>query len=410
METARATRRRAARIAPAGAILALVAWSVGQAIAQGNDAQVARGKELYAQLKCSICHVLGGKGGRSGPALDDAGKKLPPDKMEAFLKAPSSVNPRSAMPPTRGSADDIRALAAYMNSLGAAPVAAAPEASIAWGHQLFASKHCFYCHQIGTKGGKLGPALDQAQQKNKRTREFLIAHFKNPAAATPGSTMPALDATEPEVQSLAYYVESLKPGASVPTIVLPAPGEGGKEPSVVEGEALYYAVACSSCHAVGPKGTHVGPALDAFGASGRKEDWIIGLFQNPDQTAPGTTMPTVQGTDRQLKSLALYLLTLKTQVTPTPEIGGRVYVQRDCAACHGAKATGTKLGPSLRTQAMQGRTDAWILEHLKDPAAVTPGSNMPRIWASDWEMQSLLNYLKQVRTQAAQARARGTAG
>src|SRR2546423_1866673 len=114
--------RRSARIVrnASAAILALVAWTVGAAVAQNNDAQVARGKELYTQLKCSICHTLAGKGGRAGPPLDDIAKKLPPDKMEAFLKAPSSLNPRSSMPPTRGNPDDIKAVAALMSTLGAA--------------------------------------------------------------------------------------------------------------------------------------------------------------------------------------------------------------------------------------------------------------------------------------------------
>jgi mono/diheme cytochrome c family protein len=183
----------------------------------------------------------------------------------------------------------------------------------------------------------------------------------------------------------------------VPAIVLPSPAEGGAEPSVVEGEALYHAAACNSCHVLGGKGNPVGPALDSFGGSGRKLDWLLARFHNPDQLAPGTTMPVVQGTDRQLRSMADYLLTLKTQVTPTAELGQKIFAERNCSHCHGSDARGTKIAPALAGAPQAPRTDAWIVLHLHDPAAVTPDSVMPRVWASDWELQSLLDYLKKLR-------------
>ncbi len=54
-------------------------------------------------------------------------------------------------------------------------------------------------------------------------------------------------------------------------------------------------------------------------------------------------------------------------------------------------------GPALAGAKSPARTDAWILEHFRNPAAVTPNSVMPRVWAAPWEMQSLLDYLKGLR-------------
>ena len=331
-----------------------------------------------------------------GPALDDAGKKWTVDKLVAFLSAPSSVNPDSAMPPLHGTPEQIRAVAGYMMSLGGTPKVVAPEPDIAIGQQLFASEHCFYCHQIGNKGGKLGPALDQEAQRH-RTPEFLATHFKNPSAVTPGSVMPAIVLNETQVQSLIFYIQSLKPGVPVPAIVLPSPGQGGTEPSVVEGEALYSAVNCSSCHTIGGKGTYVGPALDYEGNSGRTTEWLLAHFQRPDEVAPGTMMPVVQGTDRQLRSLAMFLLSQLTRIVPSAERGKQIYAQRSCGHCHGPNAQGTKTGPALAGAKGTARSDAWILEHFRNPSAVTPYSVMPRVWAAPWEMQSLLDYLKGLR-------------
>jgi mono/diheme cytochrome c family protein len=394
----RCAPRRPAPLLVAAIVLSPVAWALCQVRAQGEGADVAQGKVLYASNKCSICHSIDAKGGSVGPALDDAGKKWTPDKLVAFLQAPSSVNPDSSMPPMHGTPEQIHAVAAYVLTLGGTPRVVAPEANITMGQQLFASEHCFYCHRISTKGGRLGPALDQEGEKH-RSPEFLATHFKDPSAVTPGSVMPAIKLRDVQVQSLVFYIQSLKPGVLPPAIVLPAPAEGGSEPSVVEGEALFSAVSCNSCHAIGGKGTTVGPALDSEGVIGRKLYWLLAHFQTPDEVVPGTIMPVVQGTDRQLRSLAMYMLSLTRAIVVTAELGQQLYANRNCGYCHGSDAKGTKIGPALAgPRTGRERTDAWILEHFRDPTAVTPTSTMPRVWASPWEYQSLLEYLKTLRT------------
>jgi mono/diheme cytochrome c family protein len=390
-------RRRPAPLLVAAIVLSPIAGSLCLDQAQGEDAAVTQGKALYVQNKCSICHSIGGKGGSVGPPLDDAGKKWTPDKLGAFLPAPASVNPDSAMPPMHGTPAEIHAVATYLMTLGGTPQVVVQEANISIGQQSFASEHCFYCHRIGNKGGRLGPALDQEGDKH-RSPEFLATHFKDPAAVTPGSVMPAIKLSDVQVQSLVFYIQSLKPGVLPPAIVLPAPAEGGTEPSIVEGEALYSAVSCNSCHAIGGKGTAVGPALDSEGVTGRKLYWLLAHFQTPDEVVPGTLMPVVQGTDRQLRSLTMYMLSLTRPIVVTAELGRQLYGNRSCGYCHGGDAKGTKIGPALSGPRPEPvRTDAWILEHFRDPTGVTPTSTMPRVWAAPWEYQSLLEYLKTLR-------------
>ncbi|MBI3912277.1 MAG: cytochrome c [Armatimonadetes bacterium] len=101
-----------------GAVLGLVLLAgLFFAFMQADAAEVARGKQLYTEKKCSVCHSIAGQGGRAGPALDGVGKKWTLDKMVAFLRSPSSVNPKSAMPPARGTPEEIRSIAAYVMSL-----------------------------------------------------------------------------------------------------------------------------------------------------------------------------------------------------------------------------------------------------------------------------------------------------
>lgn len=278
-------------------------------------------------------------------------------------------------------------------AVDATPTVQQPEqASAAHGAQLFASWHCFYCHRIGTRGGRVGPALD-GDLTRKRTHAFLLEHFKNPAAATPFARMPVIPASDTELEALARYIGSLQPGAATPVIALPALAIRGSGPTLAEGKALYEAANCRSCHALGGKGAAVGPALDREGATGRKTAWLLALFRDPDAVVPGTTMPVVQGTDRQLRSLARYLLSLQARITPTAALGRRIYTERNCAYCHGGAGKGTPFGPALAGKRGPVRNDVWVLEHFRAPAGVTPNTIMPRAAAADWEWEALLKYL-----------------
>jgi mono/diheme cytochrome c family protein len=266
---------------------------------------------------------------------------------------------------------------------------------IAEGRQIFARMECFYCHRIGSRGGRLGPALDRGSG-SKRSPAFLRAHFQNPAAVVPGSAMPIIAMSDAEERSLILYLQSLTPGARAPLITLPevAIGSAGPQPSFEEGQALYRAAACDNCHLIAGRGVAVGPALDSFGRSGRKAPWLLAHFHDPDEVAPGTPMPPVVGTPRQLQSLASYLLSLRAVTSPTTALGQRVYAQRNCGYCHGSNGRGGQIGPRLAGVRQRRWTDAWLFEHTRDPAAVTPHSRMPRVWMSEWELQSLLDYMR----------------
>jgi cytochrome c2 len=151
----------------------------------------------------------------------------------------------------------------------AAAEAGSAERNAAEGRQLFAQMNCFYCHRIGSRGGRLGPALDRGNWR-ATPPGFLRAHFRNPAAVVPGSVMPIIPMSDAEAQALIAYLASLKPGAPAPMITLPALTGNGTQSTVAEGHALYRAAACDNCHLIAGRGAAVGPALDSFGRSGSR--------------------------------------------------------------------------------------------------------------------------------------------
>lgn len=47
---------------------------------------------------CQACHMVGGKGGAVGPALDGVASRFDAQKLDAWLRDPQSIKPGTAMP------------------------------------------------------------------------------------------------------------------------------------------------------------------------------------------------------------------------------------------------------------------------------------------------------------------------
>jgi mono/diheme cytochrome c family protein len=91
-------------------------------VAMAQDA--AKGEQLYAAQKCSMCHQVAGKGNKLSP-LDGVGKKLTAEQTREWIVAPDAAATKAkstkkpAMPKTYAKlpAADVDALVAYMQSL-----------------------------------------------------------------------------------------------------------------------------------------------------------------------------------------------------------------------------------------------------------------------------------------------------
>jgi mono/diheme cytochrome c family protein len=101
----------------------LVVVSAAPALAGGSQ-DVEKGKAVYAAQKCSMCHNIGGAGGKSS-ALDGVGKKLSEADIRAWIVTPKEMEKKTKstkkppMPDRYGKlpAADLDALVAYMASL-----------------------------------------------------------------------------------------------------------------------------------------------------------------------------------------------------------------------------------------------------------------------------------------------------
>jgi len=87
-------------------------------------------------------------------------------------------------------------------------VPAVTSPSVIAGRILYDKNGCAACHSIHGKGGTIGPELTHIG--NKRDRDWLNRHFKDPKALSPGSIMPKVTLPDKQLNELTDYMLSLK--------------------------------------------------------------------------------------------------------------------------------------------------------------------------------------------------------
>jgi mono/diheme cytochrome c family protein len=85
---------------------------------------------------------------------------------------------------------------------------------------------------------------------------------------------------------------------------------GAATGNVANGQKLYAAQSCATCHKIGGKGGKLGPDLSKEGTK-RNAQWLVVFFKKPAAKYPKGTMPPVKGSQKDLQDLAAYMLTLK---------------------------------------------------------------------------------------------------
>jgi mono/diheme cytochrome c family protein len=222
---------------------------------------------------------------------------------------------------------------------------------LARGQAVFEDSGCIGCHKLHGSGGVIGPELDRVGAT--RSPEWLLKHFKNPAAVTPGSAMPPLGAGDADLQALTLYVMSFtgEPLSAYYVSMKTLPG-------TLAGRRLYEERGCPSCHSLAGKGGNIGPPLDQV-AKRRDPQWLIAHFKSPQAISPGTIMPQFDFSEQEIRALTQFLLSLsdtnvigflKTPATMTPvERGKAVYKKFGCAGCHGLEAQGAIPNPNAKT-------------------------------------------------------------
>lgn len=146
---------------------------------------VQEGRVLFAGL-CVTCHGFEGAGGEAPPLNRPTLLAAPDD--ESLRKVISDGIPNRGMPRVRRTTEnELRALVAYVRSLGARPQP--PTTGDARrGAALYAKLGCAGCHIINGQGGSLGPSLGDIGRM--RGPQYLRQAIAEPGAALPRGTLP----------------------------------------------------------------------------------------------------------------------------------------------------------------------------------------------------------------------------
>jgi ubiquinol-cytochrome c reductase cytochrome b subunit len=167
------------------------------------------------------------------------------------------------------------------------------------GAALFASQNCKACHPGSGKKG-IGPDLTRMPAEH-RIAAWLIPHFKNPTQMVPGSTMPPVTLSGPQLDALSAFVLKLAPQNEDELRAAPA--------FALQGATVYQTSHCDSCHQVNGAGMKVGPPLNGV-AQHRDRTWLEQHFRDPQTTSKGTIMPAYQFSNSDMDAICQYLLAL----------------------------------------------------------------------------------------------------
>jgi len=214
------------------------------------------------------------------------------------------------------------------------------------GQRVFNDKGCSQCHSIGGSGGNKAPDLSGVAQGGDPDAwpTAMLNHagsMVGPITSSLG-TWPQFAGTE--MNDLISYASSSAPLKARQTQATSGNTERGW--SVFQSR-------CMLCHAVRGHGGSIGPELGPDHYLPLSPARFAGLMWNHAPamyragTANGLPATQLQGTD--MADLLAFLASLRySEPVGSPLLGQKIFEERGCAACHGDKAQGTKLAPSLK--------------------------------------------------------------
>jgi mono/diheme cytochrome c family protein len=367
-------------------------------VAVPNLGELERGRRLVERYDCLACHALDGRGGTLRPGTEPVAA---PDLSRVGASGVSPGWYADHLARRAGAADgpwrasfaplpeaDRRAIDALLASRVGAPQLVEAKA-------LFHSLGCRGCHAVAGVGGDDGPDLTRAGERDpaltsfrhvrgERTLENWFAeHFRAPAVVVPGSAMPQLGLTEPQIDLLTFYMLSLRrsdhPEAFWPKDRIRAERFGERE-FATDGATL-YGTFCAACHGPAGEGMRY-PGMNPFPAIGNPDFLAVASDRFIADTVvrgrPGRRMPAWGESEgglrpKEIAAVVAFVRSLAPGVPAPAEAEPRRWVRGDaaagaalfaaaCASCHGARGEGGE-GPALANpRFLAAATDRYLVE------------------------------------------------
>ncbi|WP_347246495.1 c-type cytochrome [Thermogutta sp.] len=398
--------------------------------------RLAQGQAVLERSDCLSCHRLDGRGGTirpagvggmEGPDLSVIGRRgFASDWYQVHQRrARENKDPvwRDCIPDL--SAEERQLLEEYLQTRVGTP-------NVVAGQALFHSLGCRGCHKVSGVGGTEGPDLTAIGLRDPARLDFtnvqgphtlanwLSAHTRDPAKIVPGSKMPKLLLSDAQVESLTYYLLSLR---SDPSNKLPEPIDRTlvermqRRQFATDGETLFAAF-CSGCH--GPQGEgRRFPGHPPAPAVGNPDFLAVAddafLLATIRDGRPGRRMPAFSEAEvglhpEEIDSIVEYLRARSGVPSPQPlhseqrwvsadTTRGQALFERWCAGCHGKDGSGPEAPALNHPNLLQTASDDFLVETIRRGRRGTnmegfasPSLNHPVL--SDQEIEAIVAYIR----------------
>lgn len=171
--------------------------------------------KLVNDLACLGCHKMFGKGRMVATDLSLEGSMAQKNWMENYFKIPYSLRPilTERMPNLFLPDSEIAIFTDYIEKIFITDSLErdinVDDAKIEKGKMLYFEKYaCQSCHQINSKGGYLGPPLDNVGSRLKPG--WIFYWLKNPQFLVPETIEPNNNMTDEEAEEITAFLLSLK--------------------------------------------------------------------------------------------------------------------------------------------------------------------------------------------------------
>lgn len=395
-----------------GVVVGVVAWAVpggaGRAAAapagqSGHETSAlprnpGEGGRVFIAKGCIRCHAIHGEGGNLGPDLgrSTTGLNLPELAASMWNHTPSMGRQLGLLSLERPKFErgEMRAITAFLYFLN---FAHPDDGNAARGAALFASKGCDRCHEIGGRGGIIGPPLDEmggslspviVTQRMWNHGPVMIELSRDM-----GLRVPVLSSQE--MEDLVAYLRA--------SSVAPLEGASFQRPGdAARGEALFAAKGCAACHGTSSSrrrsnAPDLGNSRLGVGVLELAARLWNHMPQMYDQMERAALAPP-ELTETEMTDVLAYLYSLDYGGGQPDLRRGEVLLEsKGCRSCHSLVASGSGDAPSLgESRATRSLEEGVRLLWNHGPAMLSKmretGSQWPRLDGD--EIRDILGYLR----------------
>ena len=276
----------------------LLAYLRGQAINKDGEIIYAepgspkKGKELFSQKKCNVCHAVWGEGGRRSLDLGKRELRLSMTEMAGTIWSHSGQMwqemQRIGLPFPVFSANEMSDLISYLYFIQFYE----ERGDIKEGKKLYREKACIFCHALEGEGENIGP--DLSEEEAKFSPIFLASAMWNHAVIMEDMleeknlAWPRFSGNE--MRDLVSYVRSASKVTRKDKMAI---GIAPSQPRVLflsgekfdlnlakTGEQIYATKACNACHSIKEKKQAMGGSLVNI-TKKRDLEWLFKFIKDP---------------------------------------------------------------------------------------------------------------------------------